>query len=49
LKNEVDGLYKKSTTEIHISKQTIISLEDKINSQEQLIQKLTAELDAANQ
>ena len=48
LKNEVDLLYKQLTNEVHTLRQTIISLEDRINNQDQLIQKLRAELDAAN-
>ena len=48
LKNELDLNYKRQTTEVHNLRQQIIGLEDKINSQDQLIQKLKAELDAAN-
>jgi len=48
LKNEVDLLYKQLTGEVHTLRQTIISLEDRINNQDQLIQKLRAELEAAN-
>ena len=41
-KGEVDVLYQETKTEIHTCRQTIIVLEDKNNSQDQLIQKLRA-------